>query len=194
MTINIAGLRKADVLCALYNHVEFGANISKPINKAHIFLGAIFKEKATPEAAIKYLESFQCDGLNFDYVDLGPVFGGPRPIKANLSGDSFDSSLYDRDHGKGMARKAINDLRQQYALQKAGCPFKFDSYLYMLAKCKHMAGSGFDEKHKASGASFDACLHFISKCKGMVGSEFGEKDKVDKAAAFSGACKTMPKP
>lgn len=91
--IDIKGLDKAEVLLALYN----GSHC-----QGLGFLQAI--DTYTLEDAKRDLkESF--DGY-FDYLH-------GRVLKVDLSGDSFDSWLYNRDCGEGAAERAINELRRK---------------------------------------------------------------------------------
>ncbi len=85
---DIAGLNKADVLRVLYQNAgpgDYWLSASK-----------VFSQDEFEQEVIRT--------LNFGY------FGG-RPLKVNLEGDTFDSSLYDRDNGQHAARKAIAQLR-----------------------------------------------------------------------------------
>lgn len=88
--VDIKGLDKAKVLKALYDH-------------SHIqglgFLQAV--ESFTEEDARKLLDDGQ---TYFDYLH-GKV------MKVDLSGDSFNERLYDRDCGAGAAQRAIDSIR-----------------------------------------------------------------------------------
>ncbi len=89
--IDITGLDKAEVLFELYNvsHIQ-GLG----------FLQAA--ENYTLENAREDFES--SNNKYFDYLH-GKV------MKVNLSGNSFDPSLYDRDNGKGAAQRIIDGLK-----------------------------------------------------------------------------------
>ena len=89
--IDIEGLDKAEVLHALYHrsHVQ-GLGILQAI------------PAYTVEDARRDLD--EQPGYYFDYL-----YG--RVLKVDLSKDSFDSRLYDRDCGEGAAEEAINKLR-----------------------------------------------------------------------------------
>ena len=89
--IDIEGLDKAEVLHALYHrsHVQ-GMGILQAI------------PVYTVEDARRDLD--EQPGYYFDYLH-------GRVLKVDLSGDSFDSWLYDRDCGKGAAEEAISKLR-----------------------------------------------------------------------------------
>ena len=84
--IDIRGIDKARLLCALYNS-------ARPLG-----LGAL---QYTPgnldiNDARKLLEKQSY----FDYLD-------GRVLKVDLSGDSFNPWLYDRDNGEGVAEEAV---------------------------------------------------------------------------------------
>lgn len=91
--IDIKGLDKAEVLLALYN----GSHC-----QGLGFLQAL--DTYTLEDAKRDLKE-SIDGY-FDYLH-------GRVLKVDLSGDSFDSWLYDRDCGEGAAERVINELRRQ---------------------------------------------------------------------------------
>lgn len=95
-TVDITGLDKADVLAALYN-------ASRPLGMGflHYTPGGMPHEQAV--ALIGEREPY---GSYFDYVQ-------GRVIKVNLSGDSFDPWLYDRDNGYGAAERAIASVRAE---------------------------------------------------------------------------------
>lgn len=96
--IDIKGLDKAEVLLALYNH-------SKPLGMG--WLQELSMGKAyTIEDARKDLENSSPD-YYFDYL-----YG--RVMKVDLSKDTFDGWLYDRDNGEGKAQKVIDELRKKH--------------------------------------------------------------------------------
>lgn len=84
--ISLIGLDKAKVLAALYN-------ASKPQGRG--FLHSDPKPMTSKEAGILLKQT-----TDFDYVQ-------GRIMKVNLSGDTFDPWLYDRDNGQGAAERAI---------------------------------------------------------------------------------------
>lgn len=88
MMINIAKKDKAEVLAKLYN-------ASNPQG-----MGFIHYDPApmTVEQARKLLDGGQ---TYFDYLK-------GRVMKVDLSGDTLDPALYDRDNGHGAAFAAIN--------------------------------------------------------------------------------------
>lgn len=98
MNIDISNFKKSEVLAALYNN-------SKPLG-----LGILHYEEAdmTIEEAEELINEnkpiYQNVGrLYFDYVK-------GRVIKVDLTGDSFNPALYDRDNGDGAAKRVIEEL------------------------------------------------------------------------------------
>ncbi len=92
--IDIKGLDKAEVLLALYNH-------------SHV-QGLGFLQMAdnyTLKDAKKDLEA-SAPYFYFDYLH-------GRVLKVDLSKDTFNGDLYDRDCGPGAAQKAIDELRSK---------------------------------------------------------------------------------
>lgn len=101
--INIKGLDKAAVLCALFN----GAR--------QIGAGAIFHPEGAKPMSLDAAKDYLARGddltrqlgrqpsLRFDYL-LG------RPLKVDLSQDEISVGLYDRDHGPGAALEALQPL------------------------------------------------------------------------------------
>ena len=89
--IDITGLDKSAVLAALYN------------NSRAQGLGALdprSSQRMTSEQAAAYIER----STEFDYLN-------GRVMKIDLSADTFDERLYDRDNGHGAAERAIAPLR-----------------------------------------------------------------------------------
>ena len=96
MAISLEGLNKAEVLAALYN-------ASKPQGMGFIHYRS---EDMTVEEAQGELNSrSDLPEIYFDYL-----YG--RVMKANLTKDTFDPFLYDRDNGEGAAAIAIGTLRE----------------------------------------------------------------------------------
>ena len=91
--IDITGLSRAQVLAALFN-------ASAPQGMG------VFQAKRGPQVMdLETAEEITRQYLVFDYL-----FG--RPLKVNLSGQSFDPQLFDRDNGgNGTAQKIIDQLR-----------------------------------------------------------------------------------
>lgn len=89
MEINIKGINKAEVLAALYNASKI---------QGMGFLQAKSGQMTTLEA-----EEILKTRSYFDYL-YGKV------MKIDLSGDSFNPWLYDRDNGKDAAKYALKDL------------------------------------------------------------------------------------
>lgn len=87
--IDIKDLDKAEVLAALYNN-------SKPLGMGFLHYDP---NNMTTEQAKELLKN----QTNFDYLK-------GRVMKVNLSGESFNPWLYDRDNGKGAAARALASL------------------------------------------------------------------------------------
>ncbi len=88
--IDLAGLRKADVLAALYN-------ASRPQEMGFL---SYDPEPMTPDEARQLLEITSY----FDYIK-------GRVMKVNLDGDELNPRLYDQDNGGGAAEAAIEFVR-----------------------------------------------------------------------------------
>ena len=105
--INIAGLDKAELFAALYNH-------AKPLG-----MGIIHYDPTplTKEAAQKLMAAGddsarmfpgmgRSERLYFDYVK-------GRPLKIDITSDEMDTWLYNRDQGDGAAEKIVETLRKK---------------------------------------------------------------------------------
>ncbi len=88
--ISIDGLDKAKVLMALFNG-------SRPLGLGFLH----YDPKPMAEEVARDLIS---QGAYFDYVQ-------GRVMKVDLSGDSFNPWLYDRDNGEGAAKRIVDTLR-----------------------------------------------------------------------------------
>lgn len=105
--VNIAGLDKAELFAALYNH-------AKPLGmgKLHYDPTVLTKESAEKlmglgdDAARMFPGMRRGNSLYFDYVK-------GRPLKIDLSGDEMDTWLYNRDQGEGAAERIVAELRAQ---------------------------------------------------------------------------------
>lgn len=95
--IQIGNLSKASILASLYN-------ASSPIGVG--FVGAINGPVTMDDVSARDYINQRGGNLKFDYV-----YG--RPIKVDLTGDSFDPRLYDRRNGGvGIARRIVEKLRK----------------------------------------------------------------------------------
>lgn len=92
--VNIKGINKAQVLCALWRHSH--AQGMSALNERPLTL-------SEAEAMILDRDERRLN-LNFDYVN-------GRVIKCDITGDEFDPWLYDRDCGHGTAQRAIDSIR-----------------------------------------------------------------------------------
>lgn len=96
--INIKGLSKAAVLAALYNRAR---------SQGMGFLHYTPEEMTEAEAQkiwSEALERYKGTDPYFDYLK-------GRVMKVNISGETFNPFLYDRDNGEGAAEKVIAGLR-----------------------------------------------------------------------------------
>ena len=89
MSIDISKKDKAAVLKALYD-------FSKPIG-----LGILSFQ--SDKMDIKTARRLVSSSTKYDYI-------GGRVIKVDISGNSFDPWLYDRDNGDGRAKEAIDTV------------------------------------------------------------------------------------
>ena len=95
--INIDGMDKAKVLAALYNNSQqMGMGFMNPA-------GASQMTEADAQKHIDHLVNNRYP-LYFDYLQ-------GRVMKVDLSGDTFNPRLYDRDNGDGAAERAVNSIR-----------------------------------------------------------------------------------
>lgn len=95
--IQIGNLSKASILASLYN-------ASSPIGVG--FVGSINGPVTMDDVSARDYINQRGGNLKFDYV-----YG--RPIKVDLTGDSFDPRLYDRRNGGvGIARRIVEKLRK----------------------------------------------------------------------------------
>jgi hypothetical protein len=89
--ITIKGLNRADVLAALYDR-------ARPLGLGYLHY--------TPEPMSRQeAETLLKQTTRFDYLK-------GRVMKVNLSGDDFNSRLYDRDNGDGAAAEAITSIKR----------------------------------------------------------------------------------
>lgn len=89
MSIDIKSVSKAKVLAALYN-------ASRPQGMGFVHYGP---GDMTEEQAAELLSK----NTYFDYLQ-------GRVMKVDLSGDTLETRLYDRDNGPGAAERAIKHL------------------------------------------------------------------------------------
>jgi len=113
--VDISGLGKAEVLQALYNGsrpMGMGMFRAVMLGNESIFMTLEEAEKAleTGDDHEQDFGSFRGGKIYFDYLN-------GRPLKVDLSGDSFDPWGYDRDNGgDGTAARIIQNLREMNAL------------------------------------------------------------------------------
>jgi len=92
MEIDLKGINKAEVLAKLYN--------------ASQVQGLGFLQARVGDMTIKQAEELLEKTTYFDYLH-------GRVMKINLSGDSFDPWLYDRDNGQGRALSVLKDYLEE---------------------------------------------------------------------------------
>jgi hypothetical protein len=95
-TIDISKLDKAEVLAALYNNSR---------QQGMGFLNVRGREPLTKEQAAELLK----ETTYFDYL-------AGRVMKFDLSGETLDPRLYDRDNGTGSAAMALEPLIASHAV------------------------------------------------------------------------------
>ncbi len=100
-TINISGLNRGAVLAALYN-------ASRPLGMGFLQFTPEDMTAADGERIVTEIAA-RCNGRVYvDYLK-------GRVMKVNLSSDTFDPWLYDRDNGDGAAADVVTRLRQSLA-------------------------------------------------------------------------------
>lgn len=87
MQIDISQMNKAKVLVALFNRAT-------PLGLGFLHYNPADMTEMQAQTTLDEGQTY------FDYVQ-------GRVMKVNLGGDSLDPALYDRDNGKGAARKAL---------------------------------------------------------------------------------------
>lgn len=97
MTINIAGLDRAAVLATLYN------------NSRQLGLGFLHARGALPMSNGQAAAELAANPHGyFDYLH-------GRVLKVDLSSETLDPCLYDRDNGQGAAARAVDQIRRAAA-------------------------------------------------------------------------------
>lgn len=104
--ISIKGIDKARLLQALFNHSrQQGLGLLDEFGKAEMTYehanNIITQHKNHPDRW----------PLSFDYLH-------GRVMKVDLSGDELDSTLYDRDNGKGAAEAVVAVIREDIAAEE----------------------------------------------------------------------------
>ena len=93
--VNIAGLDKAEILAALYNRA--------------IVLGLGRLHAVSGDMAVDEARQLLTGSSYFDYLK-------GRVMKVDLSGDTLDTRLYDRDNGTGKGEQIIEAVRAKKAV------------------------------------------------------------------------------
>lgn len=106
-TVDITGIDKASLLAALYNSAS-----PMGMGMLHYDPNVMTREDALviieggDDLTSMFGGSSRGRSLYFDYVK-------GRPLKVDLSGDTLDTRLYDRDQGNGAAAKIIAKLQSE---------------------------------------------------------------------------------
>lgn len=105
-TVNIQGLPKSQVLAALVNRAG-GLKLGSEHPRTN--------QPMSPEVAEEYIAAARKMG-NPDQLFFDSVAG--RPIRADLTGDSFDPFQFDQEAGEGEAAAVITKLRASLKKKK----------------------------------------------------------------------------
>ena len=100
--INISGLDKAAVLAALWNRAN--PPLRGSMAMLHYRPSPMSLDEASAIIEDRLSGEYATGLIRFDYL-LGKSF------KLDLTEDTVDAWLYDRDHGDGAAQRAIDELR-----------------------------------------------------------------------------------
>lgn len=107
MNVDISGLSKASVLAALYNRSK-----AQGMGWLHFDPTPMTEADAAKEIA-KLTDDCEFPRRHgqfyFDYLN-------GRVMKVDLSGDTFNPAMYDRDNGAGAAQRVIDQLRSSQAV------------------------------------------------------------------------------
>lgn len=98
--ISIAGLDKAEVLARLFNAA---AEHNPDMRQARRAVDPRARLIMPIHLARELIDSGM---LQFDYLSA-------IPLKLDLRGEEFDDELYDRDNGKGLAKRVIDTIRRR---------------------------------------------------------------------------------
>jgi len=101
--VDISGLDKAAVLATLYNR----AGSPRPGSAAALHYTPMPMSIEQSRAIIEEDLAKYDSGIHYDCLH-------GRCLKINITGDTMDSWLYDREYGEGAAQRAINELRGGY--------------------------------------------------------------------------------
>jgi hypothetical protein len=113
MKLLIAGLDKAQVLLALYNHAYYEGSGGKDYDRLQRVLRSI--PRATLVAAQKeiLLRTISND-FKIEHIDLNRT---EKLLNVDLGTTEFDSADYDHLHGSNLAQRVIHSLR----VKKVSC-------------------------------------------------------------------------
>lgn len=109
--IDIAGLDKAEVLCALYN-----ASRQQGMGFLHPDGAKSMNVEQAREVILKgddHAEMMKAIGANRGELYFDYLHG--RVMKVDIAGDELDGRLFDRDNGEGAAARTVAALRARLA-------------------------------------------------------------------------------
>jgi hypothetical protein len=111
--VDISGLDKAAVLAALFNRA--GAPLPGSAAMLHYTPAPMSVEEARAIIEKDLARPGNWTGIIF----YGYLEG--RCLKIDITGDTFNSWLYDREYGPGAAQRAIDELRGGYTSNPNMC-------------------------------------------------------------------------
>lgn len=113
MIVDISGLNKAKVLKTLWDDSKsLGMSV---LGMSHEFALWYSLEMSLGNKNNKMPLEFAEKGIQSNPTLYFDYFEG-RVIKCDISGDTFDATLYDRDNGEGSAQAAIDKLCIKYGV------------------------------------------------------------------------------
>jgi hypothetical protein len=108
--IDIKGIDKAELLAALYNHSRQMGMGFLQARDGDMTVDQARKEIETGDDSSRM---FGKNGAGNQHLYFDYLRG--RPLKSDLSGDTFRPWGYDRDNGQGAAARIIQSLRDKQA-------------------------------------------------------------------------------
>lgn len=104
MEVDITGLDKAAVLASLWNNARPSGGSAAQLWYSPRPMNVDEAQDAIDEQLSR---EYSHGYILFDYLR-------GKALKVDLTEDSFDARLYDRDHGEGMAQRAVDQVRSGY--------------------------------------------------------------------------------
>jgi hypothetical protein len=117
--IDIAGIDKKTLLCALYEKaIPQGYQTPKSLNNDTSGLDGIELIPIIHQKISDQLDNITCEFVRDEFKWKVNKLRG-RNLDVDLSGDTFNPSVYDEHNGKDMAQIIVNDLKQKM-MQESG--------------------------------------------------------------------------